>query len=86
MQYLWYYLILINALAFLLMRRDKQKARRRQWRTPEAVLFITAVAGGSLGSTLAMLLFGHKTRKPLFSIGLPITLFLHLGLLAWYLS
>ena len=83
MQYLWYYLILINALAFFLMRADKQKARRRQWRIPEAVLFSAALAGGSLGGTLGMLLCGHKTRKPLFAIGFPVLLFLHLGIFLW---
>ena len=83
MQYLWYYLILINALAFFLMRADKQKARRRRWRIPEAVLFSAALAGGSLGGTLGMLLCRHKTRKPLFAIGFPVLLFLHLGILLW---
>lgn len=86
MQHLWFYLILINALALLLMRADKQKARRRQWRIPEELLFGTALLGGSAGAVLGMLLFAHKTRKPLFSVGLPVVLILHMGLLAWYLS
>ena len=86
MQHLWFYLILINALALLLMRADKQKARRRQWRIPEALLFGTALLGGSAGAVLGMLLFAHKTRKPLFSVVLPVVLILHMGLLAWYLS
>ena len=86
MQHLWFYLILINALALLLMRADKQKARRRQWRIPEALLFGTALLGGSAGAVLGMLLFAHKTRKPLFSVGLPVVLILHMGLLAWYLA
>ena len=79
MQYLWYYLILINAATFLLMLSDKKKARRRQWRTPEAVLFGAAFLGGSLGGTLGMLLFRHKTKHSLFSIGFPVLLLLHLG-------
>ena len=86
MKHLWFYLILINALALLLMRADKQKARRRQWRIPEALLFGAALLGGSAGGVLGMLLFAHKTRKPLFSIGLPVLLILHIGLLAWQLS
>ena len=85
MQYLWYYLLLINAAAFLLMRADKQKARRHQWIIPEAVLFGTALLGGSAGGTLGMLLCSHKTKKPLFSMGFPVLLFLHIGILAWYL-
>ena len=86
MQYLWYYLILINALSFLLMRADKQKARKRQWRIPEAVLFTASFLGGSLGGTLGMLFCSHKTKKPLFSVGFPVLLFLHLGMLALWLS
>ena len=85
MQYLWYYLILINALVFLLMRTDKQKARRRQWRIPEALLLGLSFLGGSLGGTLGMVIFSHKTRKPLFSVGLPVALILHIGILMWFL-
>ena len=83
MQYLWYYLILINAAAFLLMRADKQKARRRQWRIPEAALFGSAVLGGSLGATIGMIMFAHKTKKPLFSIGLPVLLLVQFGVLCF---
>ena len=84
MQYLWYYLIIINALSFLLMRADKQKAKRRQRRIPEAALLSLGFLGGSLGGTLAMLIFSHKTRKPTFSVGLPLALLLHGGILIWY--
>lgn len=80
MQYLWYYLILINAAAFLLMLSDKRKARRHQWRTPEAVLFGVALIGGSFGGTFGMLLFRHKTKHPLFSIGFPVLFLIHLGI------
>lgn len=30
------YLVIINALGFLLMHVDKEKARRKRWRIPEA--------------------------------------------------
>ena len=85
MQYLWYYLILMNALSVLLMHADKQKAKRRQWRIPEAALLAAAFLGGSLGSTLGMMLFAHKTKKPVFSIGLPLMLLFHVGLFLWFL-
>jgi len=86
MQYLWYYLLLINALTLLLMHADKKKARRRLWRIPEAVLFGTALLGGSLGGTLGMLFFRHKTKKPLFAIGFPVLLLFHFAVLAWFWS
>ena len=80
MQYLMYYLLLINAAAFLLMRTDKLRARKKQWRIPEAVLLLFAALGGSLGATAAMFLFRHKTKHPMFLIGFPIMFLLHLGL------
>lgn len=74
------YLILINAACLLLMLTDKQNAQRRRWRVPERVLLAAALLGGSLGGTLGMLLFHHKTRKPMFSIGFPVILALQVGI------
>ena len=76
MQYLWYYLIAINALSLLLMQQDKQRAREKKWRIPEAVLLFFPLMGGSLGAVMGMMLFRHKTKHPLFSIGLPVILFI----------
>lgn len=81
MQYLWYYLIAINALSLLLMQRDKQRAREKKWRIPEAVLLFFPLMGGSLGAVMGMMLFRHKTKHPLFSIGLPVILFIQIGIL-----
>lgn len=68
------YLLLINALGFLLMLIDKEKAKKNRWRIPEATLFIVAILGGSLGSLAGMRLMHHKTRKQRFSLGMPIIL------------
>ena len=81
MQPHWIYLILINACSLLLMRMDKRNAEKKRWRIPEATLVLTALLGGSLGGTIGMFLFRHKTRKPLFLIGFPVLLLLHLLLL-----
>ena len=78
------YLILINALELCLMHRDKKLAQKHRWRIPEAALMTICALGGSLGGTLGMILFRHKTRKPLFSIGMPILLILHIFLLIWF--
>ena len=48
------YLILINAVSFLLMLSDKQKARRKFWRVPERVLLGIAILGGSIGALAGM--------------------------------
>ena len=75
------YLFLINAVSFFLMLADKHKAKRKLWRIPENVLLSFAALGGSFGAYIAMRLYRHKTRKPLFFIGIPIFLALHVILL-----
>lgn len=77
----FYYLILINALALLLMLADKIKAIRGASRIPEAALLSLAFLLGSFGCGLGMILFRHKTKKPVFAIGVPALLVLHLILL-----
>ncbi len=72
------YLAAVNLAAFLAMGRDKKKARRGEWRTPEATLFLLAIIGGSIGSNLGMFVFHHKTRKRNFRIGMPAILVVQL--------
>ena len=72
MKYLFYYLLTINAIGFLLMMTDKQKARKRKWRIPEATLMGVAVLGGSLGVWFGMQVFRHKTRHKKFTVGIPL--------------
>jgi uncharacterized membrane protein YsdA (DUF1294 family) len=61
----------MNALGFVLMRSDKEKAIRNKWRIPEKTLLTVAALGGSIGCFCGMRIFHHKTRHPLFSVGLP---------------
>lgn len=68
------YLLIINALSFLLMLIDKQKAKKNRWRIPEAVLLGISALGGSIGGLIGMYAVHHKTRKPLFYIGIPFML------------
>ena len=79
------YLLIINALALLLMLTDKIRAKKNAWRIPEAILLTVAALGGSLGATIGMNLFRHKTRKLKFSLGLPLMLIAHI-LLLYFLS
>lgn len=69
-----YYLLLINATAFILMLADKHKARKNLWRIPEAVLMGSALLGGSLGALLGMYTCRHKTKHPKFTLGIPVIL------------
>lgn len=68
------YLELVNLTAFVLYGIDKYRAKRGRWRIPEAALILIAVLGGSIGALGGMYLFRHKTRKPKFSVGVPVIL------------
>lgn len=74
MKYLFIYLLAVNALGFLLMLIDKQKARKKKWRIPEATLMGVAALGGSIGSLMGMYTFRHKTKHKKFTIGIPAIL------------
>lgn len=79
-----YYLLIINALAFLFMLTDKLLAIRHKRRIPEATLLTAAALGGSLGALLGMWICHHKTRKPKFFITVPLLLGIH-ALLLYFL-
>ena len=59
-------LLAFNALVFLVYGFDKWRARRGGRRVPEAWLLLLAFAGGAAGAWLGVLLWRHKTRKPMF--------------------
>ncbi|MCQ5078608.1 DUF1294 domain-containing protein [Gemmiger formicilis] len=77
------YLIFMNLIGFGLMGIDKQRARRRDWRIPEKVLFGAALLGGSVGAWAGMYLFHHKTRHWYFVVGMPLILAVQAALV-WY--
>ena len=77
MRYLMYYLIIINIAAWLMYGLHKWKAKSGAWRIPERTLLLTALLGGSAGALAGMLLFHHKTRKPKFTVGVPVMLAAH---------
>lgn len=78
MKILLVYLLIVNAVGFVIMLADKLKAKRGAWRIPEATLMTIAAIGGSVGSLLGMYTFRHKTRHPKFTIGIPLILALQI--------
>ena len=68
------FLLIVNALGFILMLIDKIKAKKNLWRIPEATLFLVAAIGGSIGSILGMYTFRHKTKHVSFLLGMPLIL------------
>ena len=77
--------MIMNILAFCLMGIDKHRARTRQWRIPERVLFGAALLGGSVGAWAGMYLFHHKTKHWYFVVGMPAILILQMciAVLIW---
>lgn len=77
MKFVLIYLVLINAYAFLFMLIDKRKAIKNKWRIPEKHLLGVCAIGGSFGGLLGMYTFRHKTKHPLFTIGIPVMLIMN---------
>lgn len=68
------YLLIVNLAAFVSFGLDKYYAIRDKWRIPERTLLFLAGIGGAAGAGMGMLVFHHKTRKPKFTIGIPLIL------------
>ena len=83
MKYFLWYLLLINAAAFVLMLADKRKARKYRWRIPERTLILSAALGGSIGALLGMYTFRHKTKHLKFTLGIPAILIAQISLAIW---
>jgi uncharacterized membrane protein YsdA (DUF1294 family) len=76
------WLTAINLVAFGYYGYDKARARDRRSRVPEVVLHGLALAGGTLGAYLGMVLFRHKTLKGPFRVVFWVTVVLQAGLVA----
>ena len=62
------------------MYTDKQKAIKKKRRIPEKNIWIISLIGGSIGTSIGMFIFHHKTKHLNFRLILPflatITIFL----------
>lgn len=81
MFYLALYLILINLTAIVITVHDKLAAVNHRRRVPEKTLMFISALGGALAMYLTMLVIRHKTRKPLFMIGIPVIFLLELAVI-----
>ena len=85
MKYFLAYLLIVNAIAFLLMLIDKQKAKKKKWRIPEATLMSFAAIGGSIGALMGMYTFRHKTLHKKFTLGIPAILLLQIAAAVYWI-
>ena len=81
MIYLAVYLIIINLIAIVVTAHDKLAAIRQRRRVPEKTLMLISALGGAPAMYLTMLVIRHKTRKPLFMIGILIIFLLELAII-----
>ena len=86
MKYLIFYIIIINVITFMMFAIDKKRARKKQWRIPEAWLLLSSLLGGSLGGIISMKIVNHKTKKPKFLIGMPILLIINMLVLYYVIK
>jgi uncharacterized membrane protein YsdA (DUF1294 family) len=71
-QYISYYFIIINMIGLFMMRADKQRAIKHQFRISERTLWAIAIFGGAIGTTMGMNIYRHKTKHRSFKIGFPL--------------
>lgn len=83
LKYAILYLVAINLITYFTYGTDKKRAIKKQWRISEKTLLLLAVAGGSPAAILGMRVFRHKTKRPLFIIGVPCILLLQVGIVSW---
>lgn len=79
MNFILIYLLIINAVGFLVMTVDKLYAKKNMRRIPERTLLGVAVIGGSIGVWAGMYAARHKTKHMKFVIGIPLILLCQLG-------
>lgn len=85
-QILAIYLVIINLVGIFVMWSDKRKAKKGAWRIKERTLFLVALLGGALGTTLGMHWFRHKTQHWYFKYGFPLILIAEAALLVWLIG
>ncbi len=77
------FVILVNAIAIILMKKDKQYAQNGERRIRETTLLLVALMGGSLGMYYAMFKYKHKTLHKKFSIGVPVIIVIQSAYIAY---
>ena len=82
-KYLLFFYAAVSLVAFLTYGLDKRKAKKKRWRTPEAVLLGLGFFGGAVGALIGMNLFRHKTRHWYFWAVNLLGVVWQIGLLYW---
>ncbi|WP_102274313.1 DUF1294 domain-containing protein [Cytobacillus massiliigabonensis] len=79
------YFIIINLAGFYIMKADKTKARKNEYRISEKTLWLVALFLGATGMTFGMKAFRHKTKHLQFKLGLPVLALIEIALCLYLL-
>ncbi|WP_342432536.1 DUF1294 domain-containing protein [Neobacillus sp. FSL H8-0543] len=79
-----FYLIM-NIIGLLVMKVDKSRAIKRQYRISERTLWLVALFGGAVGTTAGMRLYRHKTKHFSFKVGFPLLAIAEIVLFSYFL-
>ena len=64
--------LLMNVIGLLIMKVDKSRAKKHQYRISENTLWLVAIFGGAVGATAGMRIYRHKTKHFSFKVGFPL--------------
>jgi uncharacterized membrane protein YsdA (DUF1294 family) len=76
-----YLLFIPCTITYLLFAWDKHLAHYEKSRVPEFLLIMMSFLFGAFGALCAMVFFNHKTKHALFTVTVPILVFLQLALI-----
>jgi len=78
--------IVMNMIGLIVMKVDKSRAIKHQYRISENTLWLVAVFGGAVGTTAGMQMFRHKTKHTSFKIGFPLLAAVEVILLGYFFT
>ena len=72
------YFLIISLVSVIVTVHDKNAAKKKKWRVPEATLLFLGFIGGAVFMLLTMLIIRHKTQKAKFMVPLPLFSLIHI--------
>ena len=72
------YFLIISLVSVIVTVHDKNAAKKKKWRVPEATLLFLGFIGGAVFMLLTMLIIRHKTQKAKFMVPLPLFSIIHI--------
>ena len=79
-----FWIVVINIIAIVLMKKDKRYAEENKKRIRESTLITIAFAGGAIGMYYAMYKYKHKTLHKKFTISVPVFIVLHFACISYF--